>query len=204
MQTTIENWNLALFGWINVGEAPPAVLVNIALFAADTLIFVLAAWMVVYWVRGSVAARTGLIFASVSAGFGLGVNQIIGLFWYHPRPFEMGVGQTLMPHVIESSFPSDHGVIFFSIGLALWWVSATRRWGVLITALGMLVAWSRVYLGVHFPFDMLGSFVVALAVVALLHWAIPFIGSGLEPFLSRLYGSIVKALRLPRRWFPVR
>ena len=114
----------------------------------------------------------------------------------------MGVGKALMPHAMENSFPSDHGVVFFSIGLALWWIVATRRWGMVVTALGLIVAWSRVYVGVHFPMDMLGAFVVALLSVGVTYRIVPFIESTMEPFCSRLYRSILSALHLPQRWFP--
>ncbi|WP_421377146.1 phosphatase PAP2 family protein [Paraburkholderia sp. DD10] len=71
------------------------------------------------------------------------------------------VGHTFIPHVADSSFPSDH--------LTLWWATVfsvlmqqgpRRAWSAL-ALLGISIAWARIYLGVHFPFDMLGAAVVA-------------------------------------------
>lgn len=198
----IEHWNLAVFGLINAGAAPPVWLKGFSIFSAEALIYFLPVWMVFAWVRGATEMRTGLIVATFATLLGLGVNQLIALFWYHPRPFEMGVGYTLIPHVAETSFPSDHAVVFFSVGLSLWWLRATRGWGILISALGMLVAWSRVYIGVHFPLDMLGSFVISMLVALAAHRAAPITESVLEPFFARLYTVVIRALHLPRRWFP--
>ena len=39
---------------------------------------------------------------------------------------------------------------------------STRRWGVLWLLLGIPVAWSRIYLGVHYPMDMVGAFAISL------------------------------------------
>jgi undecaprenyl-diphosphatase len=43
----------------------------------------------------------------------------------------------------------------------------TRRAGALLGLLGLPIAWSRIYLGVHFPFDMVGAALVASAAAGL-------------------------------------
>jgi hypothetical protein len=39
----------------------------------------------------------------------LAVNFTIAALWYHPRPFELGIGHQLIEHAVATSFPSDHG-----------------------------------------------------------------------------------------------
>ncbi|WP_369072325.1 phosphatase PAP2 family protein, partial [Escherichia coli] len=59
------------------------------------------------------------------------------------------------------SFPSDHGTVIFTFALAfLCW---HRLWsGSLLMVLAVVIAWSRVYLGVHWPLDMLGGLLAGM------------------------------------------
>ena len=74
----------------------------------------------------------------------------------------MEVGRTLIYHARNGSFPSDHMLIFSSIAFS-YLFSAQRKLGIFLLVMAWLVAWSRVYLGVHFPLDMLGAFLLAFA-----------------------------------------
>lgn len=100
-------------------------------------------------------------------------NLLIGLLFMHPRPFMIPLGHTYLAHAAETSFPSDHAVVFFAAGLALCTWRLALGGGVVV--LGAAVGLARIYLGVHFPFDIVGSLLVAIAcywlVIALLHAA---------------------------------
>lgn len=96
----------------------------------------------------------------VRRAFGVGANQLIGLVWQHPRPFMIGLGHTFLPHAPDSSFPSDHATVFAGIALTL--LLGGARWlGGFTVLAGALVAWARVFLGVHFPLDKFGAAAVA-------------------------------------------
>ena len=97
----------------------------------------------------------------MAALIGLALAQVITAIWYHPRPFEIGLGRQLLDHAPEASLPSDHATLLFSLALPLLFCATARRWGAVFLALGVVTAWSRIYLGVHFPLDMIGAFAVA-------------------------------------------
>lgn len=77
-------------------------------------------------------------------------------------------GHTFLSHAPESSFPSDHATAMWTVafGMLIW---SRAKWaGSFAIVLAALTSWARVFLGVHFPFDILGSMAVAAAAVAAL------------------------------------
>jgi len=204
MSDTLETLNITWFHWINASAHPPAFTQGMAFFCAEILIYMLAGWMVILWIiRPQPQIRTALLYAVLSASAGLVINQLIGLFYYHPRPFELGIGHILSKHVLETSFPSDHGVVFFATGLALLFRRETRGWGFLVMSAGLCVAWSRIYIGLHFPLDMLGAFGVSLLASGMLFLVLPVIDKTLQPAVTRLYDWLIKKLHLPTSLFPL-
>jgi undecaprenyl-diphosphatase len=110
--------------------------------------------------------RKVLLMATASGLVSLLINQAIGLVWQHPRPFMVGVGNTLIAHVADSSFPSDHLTLWWAVAFSLLVHRSWRTLGTAMALLGLVLAWARIYLGVHFPLDMVG----ALSVAALGAW----------------------------------
>jgi undecaprenyl-diphosphatase len=162
---TLEAFNQALFLKLNAAPSTPVPLIDLARFIADYVIYLVPLSLVAMWLSGDERQRNSALRACCVASLALGINQLIALVWPHPRPFMLGIGHTLLHHAPDSSFPSDHVTIFASIALTLL-VDGVRRYGVVILLSGVGVAWARVFVGVHFPFDMAGA--VAVACVAFL------------------------------------
>lgn len=140
--------------------------------------------------------------ATLTALIGLGLAQVITTIWYHPRPFEIGLGRQLLDHAAEASFPSDHATLMFGLAIPLLLGNQTRRWGAVVLALGFGVAWSRIYLGVHFPLDMIGAFGVAVAATLLGRMVGPFLRRSVYPKLISVYEILISRLALSRTVFP--
>ncbi len=163
----MEHWNTALFLLLNAGDPPDQVARLLAVLFADYVIFLVPLMLVVGWLRGDASRRKLMLEATACGLFALLMNQLIGLVWPHPRPFMVGVGHTLIAHIADSSFPSDHLTLLLSIALTF---VISARWlicGAVLLALALPVAWARIYLGVHFPLDMVGAAVVAATSAAL-------------------------------------
>ena len=120
----MENLNVWLFSLWNAGEHPPPALLAAARWMAEWIIFAVALWIVLSWIYGRGRFRVSLLNAGLAAGLGLAINQMIGLIWYHPRPFELGIGQQFLPHGLETSFPSDHATMLWALGI---WLVGTRN-----------------------------------------------------------------------------
>ena len=162
----MEALNDSLFLLINAPASPPTAALVAARALAEGVIWLIPVGLVWSWLRGSQDLRATLVRAALAGLVGLGANQLIGLVWYHPRPFEIGLGHAWLAHSKDSSFPSDHVTLLWAVALGLGLRRHTRVAGTAFGLAGIAVAWARIYLGVHFPFDMAGAAVVALAAVA--------------------------------------
>ncbi len=78
------------------------------------------------------------------------------------RPYDVEVGVTLLINRLTSfSFPSGHTLVSFEAATAL--TRRYRKWGVAALVLAVLVAFSRMYLFVHYPSDVLVGAVLGIA-----------------------------------------
>lgn len=167
-------WNRAAFAAINGLAAHAAwldpVMAAFALWGGPVLLVLIlaAAW----WRHRDQyvpAVLTGL-----SAVAALGVNQVVASFWFEPRPFVTLRGVTmLLAHPADDSFPSDHAVI--AGALAVGTLLFARKWGIVAAVVAVLLAFARVYAGMHYPLDVLAGLAIG-AVVALL-----LVGLGTRP-----------------------
>ena len=194
--------NDLLFLAINASAHPPSVLLAIGLFCASWLVPLAVLLFVVLWVRKPADERGALIVATAVMLIGLGINQVLGVLYFHPRPFMIGLGHQYLPHPADNSFPSDHATFMWSLGFALLALGRERLWGSVLVLAGFSVAWARIYVGVHFPLDMLGSFVVALMAAFLARPLSRPIERWALPSCNRLYDRLIEALRLPPVIFP--
>ncbi len=194
--------NDRLFLAINAPDHPAAFIVTFAELAATWLVYAAAALVPALWIWGHPRARAALLATVLGVFVALGVNQVLGLLWHEPRPFMIGLGHTLAFHVVENSFPSDHATFLWSLGWALIATGAARRWGVMVCFAGLLVAWARVYLGLHFPIDMAASFLVALTSGGLARAFLPICERWLRPVADQTYEAMLRGLRLPPAVFP--
>lgn len=159
--------NQTIFTWIHAGAGNRPLADALAIFFAEAGPYLLAVCLVVLWFRVERDKRILLIEAAETGVIGLAFNQLAGFFYYHPRPFMMGLCTPLLTHVPENSFPSDHATLMFGAALYLL-MNRGAVYGVPLLAAAFLTAWGRVYVGVHFPFDMAGSFLIALATAGLM------------------------------------
>ena len=105
--------------------------------------------------------KTVSIVSIQAAVIGLGINWIIGFIYFEPRPFISGIGHAIISHSADASFPSDHTTLMVSIAVSLLFYE--KRLGILFLLLSLVGGLSRVYVGVHYPFDIAASFVVGTA-----------------------------------------
>ena len=194
--------NDKLFLLLNATTHSYPLTVALAKFAASNIVVLVPFFLIVAWIWGDPLRRAGLIATAASAAFALGANQVVGLLWFEPRPFMMGIGRTLVAHAPENSFPSDHTTFMFTVGLGLIVTRAAPAWGKVVVGLGLLVAWARIYLGLHFPVDMIASILIAGCFSGAAAFLVSPLARWVMPLIEPLYETALNVLHLPARLFP--
>jgi len=158
----IEQLNLALFHLINQYAGLNPVIDTLAIFAAEYMPVVVILALAILWIAKGNNTRDVILYGVYAAIIGLVINYIIGLVYFHPRPFMIGLGTQLFQYPAETSFPSDHTTFMVSIALMFLYFKETRVYGVILLILGLIGGFARVFSGVHFPLDILGSIMVSI------------------------------------------
>ncbi|CAH0542916.1 undecaprenyl-diphosphatase [Vibrio marisflavi] len=187
----MSHLNQTLFLLLNAPTHPSQLLIEIALFFAKYFIVLVPIILIIGWLRGDEGTKKLVVMAGMSAIIGLIVNSLFGLVWFHPRPFAIHLGTNFLPHSNDSSFPSDHLTFFWSVAVSFALSRQTRLLGGALIVLGLPVAWARIYLGVHYPFDMIGSFVVAIAAATICKDKQHYVVEPVFKLLSQIYDKVI-------------
>lgn len=102
------------------------------------------------------------------------MNHALKDFFLSPRPFHLDASLRII-QVGGLGFPSGaaQSVILLS-GLLLTFWKSSWKWAVAVTYIA-LVSFSRIYLGVHFPIDILGGWVIGFCLLAVYFYIFPLI-----------------------------
>jgi len=186
----LSQWNITLFTLLNAGVNPSGWALALAKFIALYVVYVIPASFILIWLKGHSVQRSALLFNAMATCLALLMSFFIGLAWYYPRPFVAGIGYTYLSHVPDSSFPSDHMAVMWTVGWAFLWQRPLRKLGLLFLVFAISVAWSRIYVGVHYPLDMLGAMVLAILSVSLLKPFHLWIERNLLPWTEKIYRKV--------------
>lgn len=127
--------------------------------------------------RGDLATLARLVWAGAGALVAVGLNQPIGSLVGRARPYTaMPTVHVLIARSGDFSFPSDHAVAAGAVAAGLF--LAHRRLGAIAAVLAVLMAVARVYVGAHYPADVVAGLALGtLVVVAGTPFAVPLLRS---------------------------
>ena len=195
----MEEFNQSLFLLFNASAHPNPITLSIAMFAAELLIYLIPVSLLAGWLRGSETTRKLMLEAVVAGIVGLSISMLCGMLWQHPRPFAIGLGTNFLAHSPDSSFPSDHLTLQWSVAFSFLLHKRLRTLGLAYSLLGLPMAWARMYLGVHYPFDMAGAAAVAAVSAIICHRCAPWFMAPLFRCASAIYGFLFAPL-IRRGW----
>lgn len=120
--------------------------------------------------EGNLAKVAASLWAPVGMMIAIGINQFLVAAFSESRPFTvLPHAMTLMSHSADPGFPSDHAVMAGAVAAGVLLVH--RRLGLVTTVLALLIAFARVYVGVHWPLDVIAGLIVG-ALVSLASYAL--------------------------------
>lgn len=106
--------------------------------------------------RRSLDALAATLWTGLATLLAVAINQPIAAGVNEPRPFAS------LPHILvlahrsaDPSFASDHATMAGAVAVGLFFVS--RRLGSVAAALAVLMAFARVYVGAHYPVDVVAG-----------------------------------------------
>jgi undecaprenyl-diphosphatase len=139
-----------------------AILDGIAVFFANwSGYLVVAAFLVFLWRKRAAISKKAEMFASCflpAVISRLGITVLIRYLYYRPRPYLTDAVNILIDKSREASFPSGHAAFFFAFSLAVYYQN--KKWGAVFMALSVLMGLARIFVGVHWPSDILAGAVV--------------------------------------------
>jgi undecaprenyl-diphosphatase len=168
----IAEVNISLFRLINdLGKAHP-LLNPVFCFIAEYTVFLLALSVLFIWFSRDTDNRIMILCASIAFICAFTIGKVSGLFHMNYQPFvELTDVNKLIYKEKNNSFPSDHTILFFSYCISFWLFK--RGWTILWVLLAVLVGVSRIWVGVHYPFDVLAGILISLAAAIFIYSTFP-------------------------------
>ena len=120
-----------------------------------------------YWREDKDTKQRSVLLSVLSVTLGsMVLVSLINFFIQRPRPFDVLDVNLLFYKPTDPSFPSNATVVIFALALSIF--SADKKIGLVALILALIYGFLRVFVGVHFPFDVLvGAFIGIASVVVL-------------------------------------
>jgi len=164
LKTGATSWDVSLFRVLN--EVPAGV--ASVLTPLSHLFLPVGILVVVVIITAYVVVRNRSVLpmaaAAVASGGAWALAHVAKAIADRPRPYQVITDAVLRQQPAHgTSFPSSHTAVTVAVVIALM-PFLPRALAPVAVAYAVLVGWSRVYLGVHYPLDVLGGAGIGIAV----------------------------------------
>ncbi|MGG3197574.1 undecaprenyl-diphosphatase [Priestia aryabhattai] len=149
-----------------------AVLDTLMILISQKVRYAFIFMLIVMWFRDS-SQRKVTRYALISAAFTLFINTLIKCFYFKPRPFMQRRVGILIPSKMNSAFLSKHTLLTTAVSTSIF--LHERVIGAVMWGLSLLTGFSRIWVGHHYPSDIIRSF---------------FVGSLTSIIVEKVFGSL--------------
>lgn len=163
---TVDAWEQTAFEFINAAHLPDwvgpqlAEPISDAMWGMVALVLILLAFPKFRLLAWQYAVAGGAAYATVFI-----IEHLVD----RARPLGLeGYNAIVRAAQDGPGFPSGHVAVLAALGLTIWPL-VWWPWRILIVVLIVAEAWSRIFLGLHAPLDVVGAIAVAMVVVGAIH-----------------------------------
>ncbi len=172
----VSSWDVSAFIAINQTFNMPALngfFVALSLYGREYFWIPVVA---ILWIFGKEREKKAALMLVVVFIILIAIGLSMKTVYFRERPFYTVQGAVnLMPGPpdTDSSFPSGHAIIVIGGAATVFMMLRKRYWiWAPLLAEALLVCYSRVYVGVHYPTDVLAGAFLSAGIAALVFWAI--------------------------------
>lgn len=137
----------------------------LGIFFASYLQYILVAGFLIIaclensWQRRVQSIAAGFLSALIGRGI---IAPIFYFFIDRQRPFVIFPDITsLITHGATNAFPSGHAMVFFGLAIVMYLLGGNfRTWSYIYAIFALLIGIARIFVGVHYPLDIVGGLLV--------------------------------------------
>ncbi len=149
--------------WLHSVAAPFALWIGVTILG---VILIIGCW-ISRKAQDPVLAVSKALWVGVACFISLGANQIVAHLVKRVRPYyTMPHVEVLVAKAHDYTFPSDHAVVAGTVIAGMWLVSKRLAW--IATVVGLVLGFARVYVGAHYPSDVVAGLLLGAAICLVL------------------------------------
>lgn len=131
---------------------------KLMLFGADQLIYILIFVIFILSFKGGIKEKKAFLLILLGIPIAILLIKGVHIFFFENRPFVAYHFTPFVKEATDASFPSRHATI--SSVIAFSYTYFKSKWSLLFLFVMAWVGISRIYVGVHYPLDIIGGFSV--------------------------------------------
>lgn len=136
------------------------ILDELMVFGADQLIYMLILFMFILGFRGGIKEKKAFLLILLGIPIAILLIRGIHLFFFESRPFVTFHFTPFVKEAVDASFPSRHATI--SSVIAFSYTYFKSKWSLPFLFAAAWIGLSRIYVGVHYPLDIIGGFLTGI------------------------------------------